>query len=311
VKIRRFVVVDSKMYARTNCFVSQLIHSLNQVPEYQIKIISLEELLYGKVLHHSSDPIIFIMRQRIFNRLLDDIACKLNDRPIYFYDQDPWNSYLLDSPSYSFYSKAKRKLNLEKLYLTSKWWADYVQSREKINATFVRMWMLPKYCSPNPPFEMRKTLLGFRGTLRNHRKDFFNQLNDLGIEPSIELRHLRYRAYLRWLSNVKIYLHNESGFFNCDFGLSLMSNAMWIKDIEIATRGTYVIRDDNSECLTYDVDQIPLIRTYRSISEVPEMIESILGLTEREHRLQQEESIKYIFENNHWSKTAESILSGK
>lgn len=304
---RKFIVVDSLDYAKKNCFVSQLIDALILESKDKLQIINLEGLRYlardkNKI---SDQNLLFLVRQRIFYKHLDEISLLVGNATVDIYDQDPWNSYMIDSPSFGFYEKMKKQIQLGTLFLTSKWWSDYVLEREKINTLFVKMWMAPKLCMDSGK---RRTPLGFRGTLRGHRKNFFLDLQKMGIKVQIDRPGLKYRKYLKYLSSLQIFVHDESDYFVCDFGKVPMSYAMWVKDIEIAARGTFVIRNENQESTTYDVDRIPLIKTYKTISEIPEILASINRLSEVESQIVRKTSVNYIIEKNYWKTTAQELL---
>ena len=305
---RKFIVVDSLDYAKKNCFVSQLIDALILESNKQVEIINLEGLRYlvRDKKRINEQNLLFLVRQRIFHRHLDEISYLVGDAAVDVYDQDPWNSYIIGSPSFGFYEKMKKQIPVATLFLTSKWWSDFVLEREKINSVFVKMWMAQNLCTDSGK---RTIPLGFRGTLRGHRKDFFSDLEKMGIKVKIDGPGLKYKKYLKYLSSLQIFIHDESDYFICDFGKTPMSNAMWVKDIEIAARGTFVIRNENPQSNTYDIDKIPLIKTYKSIEEIPETLTLINRMSDLESQIVRRVSVDYIIQKNYWKITARQMLS--
>ena len=311
------VIVDSKRYARSNCFVGQLIEAMDKTSrenDQKIQMIELDQLEnFGslRLAKLSKDGALLICRQRILNRFFDkNQGLKMfRDIPISIYEQDPWHSYIVDSESLGFFGKIKSRMNIQNIFLTSEWWSKFVAKQENINTVFVHMWMLPRYCKQGASLNKRDRKIAFRGALHPHRKVFFKEMESLGIEIEINSKRLEYKKYLKWLSSIGIYIHDESGYFRTIAGDIPMSTALWAKDIEIASRGTFVVRNRfENESSTYLIDKIPLINLFDKFEDVPDLINSIVEKSEKDLKIIAHESVSFIEKADLWSRTAELLM---
>ena len=308
------VLVDNRRYANKNSFIHQLILSLKGANKnlkfYDWNLINhlngFREFTSRQIRRH--EFVIILVRQRTFHQNFESLKSFLGETPIVVYDQDPWNAYMDDYFTQGHYGRIKQRFNLIKLAVPSRFWSEYIANHEKIRVEFVRMGMLPQYCSSGPRFENRTQALAFRGTLYDHRKSFFRELSLMGVTVSLENNTLSYREYLNYLDDVKIFLHDESAPLICK-GLKLpRSNQMWHKDIETAARGTFVVRDYNEEGKAYAFESIPTIFTYESIKQIPDILKQIQSLDPDEKREKQTQSVLAISSRDDWLNTARALL---
>ncbi len=83
---------------------------------------------------------------------------------------------------------------------------------------------------------------------------------------------------------------------------------MWVKDTEIASQGCFSVRNFSEESRTYSVENIPLIKFYRSPSEVKSVIDEIYSLSEEQIESIRLTSVEYIASNNFWEETINIIF---
>lgn len=311
------IVVDSKKYAKSNCFISQLIDSLKEQAHlsgkklFLIELSKLQKRQSKKVMNVGQNGTILICRQRILNQFLKSHGSSnpLSGLPISIYEQDPWQAYIRGSQSLGFFEELGKKLNVQNIFITSRWWSEFVGRQEGLSTSFVHMWMSPKYCSEGVNIKQRHIKIGFKGTLHKHRLQFFANLSNLGVHVQIDTETLRYRDYLKWLSSVGIFAHDESKYFPTIFGDIPMSTGLWVKDIEVASRGCFTVRNAfESESDSYFIEKIPSIFLFQKVDEVPELIKQISEMSEDEVQKITQESVKYIEQANLWVRTANRLL---
>ena len=252
------VIVDSMQYARSNCYVHQLLATLDRNAE--TRYFDLAMVKAGK-LPVGGDRTLSLLKQRTLHREIDAVEVFLGGKPVYCYDQDPWEAFKDDSPYKGTYDTVKSRLNLVSFLNTSTWWTDFAVARG-IPAKFVKMWMLPEYCSKVPNFDARKIDVGFCGTLHQHRKDLLEELEKCGITVTV-VPYGDYSYYLRALSQMKIFLHSEKVRWVVE-GVPLPANSMWIKDVEACARGCISMREYEPEACAYDYDSIPAMIAFAS-----------------------------------------------
>jgi hypothetical protein len=310
------VIVDDLAYAEQNCFLHQLILSIKRIqPSTQViefrKIRNpLNSRRYSKIVEEAGHLII-LMRQRIINQEFTRLKSFVGDKKVVVYDQDPWNAYWDEYSTRGLYTKFGLELNFDFIATPSKWWCDYIEKKESIGVRFVRMGMLPEYCQVGPEIESRSVSLGFKGSLYPHRQEFFRWLASIGKDVEVSLGNLKYHEFLAFLRNVAIFIHDESSPLSCGGELIPRSAGMWHKDIEVSSQGTFVIRDHHAESESYDVNSIPLIRTYSDRSQIPGIIDEIAQLSLPDVRLMQKLSVARIQERNDWDTTARILLKMK
>ncbi len=243
------------------------------------------------------DLVLSVLKQRTLFRYLNEISRFLRGQPLSIYDQDPWQAYIDGSPTQGCYGEFARQLNISSFMLTSKWWSNFCADRG-LPTCFVRMGMLPRYCQKGPKWESREIDCGFQGTLHPHRKQFFDELSASGL-PVTVLPSGDYSSYLSALHNIKIYIHTEDAPWQVA-GKMLPRNSLWIKDVEVAARGCFAIRNWDEDFDAYDIESIPTIAAFRKVSEVKNIVEEIWSLPEIERQDRVNNAVQTILERDDW-----------
>ena len=299
------LLVDSRNYIASNCYQSQLAEVLKY--NYRVTMISLKEIkCLPWARPKSYDKVLCVLKQRTLDDNLDIIARFLKDTPLYIYDQDVWQAYMDDSPWKGAYERILKKLNVVTFMLTTKWWTEFVTKRG-IPATFVKMGMLQRYCEAGPKWEDRHHDLAFQGTLHPHRKKFYDELATFGLNVEF-LKSRPYNQFLEALHDMRIYIHTEDAPWTVD-GQVLPRNALWIKDTEAAARGAFAIRDHEDEAYAYGIDELPTIFTYKSVSDVPAIIEQIQNMDPSERNERMRISADTMRKRNDWMTVINAIES--
>ena len=178
-------------------------------------------------------------------------------------------------------------------------------------AEFVRMGVLPSNCEYGPNFENRKYHTEYCGFLHEHRLKALETLKNIGINVQIRKKFKTYGGYLNYLNNLKIFIYDESTSpLICNGEEISRSTFGWIKPVEIAARGTFCIKDFHKECEGYNISKFNLIRTYKSLDEVPEIINEIESIRPNLRRIMQKENVDLIREQYDWFNTAHTLVTG-
>lgn len=274
------LLVDDRGYIRSNCYQSQLAETLRE--NYRVRMLSLREIRTIPLVRVASyDRILSVLRLRSLSANLPAIARLLGGAPLHVYEQDVWQAFMDDSPWRGAYAEIAAKLNVSAFLVTSRWWCDFVAARG-LPARFVRMGMLARHCNPGPDWDERPTLLGFQGTEHPHRRVFFNQIRSLGLTVDI-FPSAPYEAYLEDLHRMRVFIHTENQPWQVD-GKWLSRNALWIKETEVAARGTFSIRDYEDESAAYGIDELPTIFTFRNVEQIPNIVNRLETMPVRERR---------------------------
>ena len=168
--------------------------------------------------------------------------------------------------------------------------------------------MNAKFVSEGKPFSRRSIELGFRGTLRPHRNAAFKQLESVGLKTVISKGDLSYTKYLKYLRNVKIFVHDESDFFVTKKGKIPMSTAMWWKDFETASQGTFSLRNYHEESHSYNMSHIPTVMMYENYNHAKDLVLKLRKLDPISTYKMQVDAINHIKSQNNWEKIAERLL---
>lgn len=306
-------LVDKKSYIEKNCYQSQLFSAIRS--GYEVKLVELlpsNLLLVKKYFKRldSYDEIISVVRLRHLFKYLSLIRNFSQGIKFKIYDQDPWENYINSSPIKGIYQLLKKNLNLSDVFVTAPFWAKKLQS-DGIPAKFVRMGMLPGYCDPGSSYENRQIKFGFCGTVHEHRALAFNKLKQINIDIEIHPPNLRYKDYLSYLQKVKIFFHDESEIpWNINNELISRSTSCWIKSVEVASRGTFCIRNFHDEGHAYNLSKIPLIKCYENLYEIPNIINEIESISTKSRRDLQIESVEQIRKQYDWYETAHTLVTG-
>jgi hypothetical protein len=308
------VLVDSFKYARDNCFIHQLVKSL-KIADSNIKIydwgmisrFALYERNQQKLIQQH-DHVIVVCRQRVIYQDLPRLTKFLGAVPIVLYDQDPWNVYWDEYHTKGLYNSIINSFNLVKIAVPSYYWSTYIARNESVNTEFVRMGMLPEYCKSGLPYEDRIKGLSFKGSVHEHRLSVFQKIQSFGIEVKVETGNLSYKNFLRYLDSVSIFTHDESAPLLCNGEPVPRNNGMWHKDIEVASRGCFILRDYSDESKAYDIQSIPTIFMYKDINEIPDLVAKIQKFSLSEARDLQLDAIQQIKQRDDWLNTAKSLI---
>ena len=309
------ILADSRKYIRSNCFQLQLHESIKRhKKDFQIEYFYLnpKELQFFDMLKHRSKSFRFVLstlRQRVLFNNISLITKIVGDTPLKVYDQDPWQNYIDNSLTNGCYALLQSNFRLSNIFVTSNYWANYISKVDKIPSIFVKMGMLPKLCQIGSTQVERGKSVEFKGSVHPHRHEAFNIMGKNGQIIKINSEILKYPRYLKYLQNLAIFVHDESGDWICRGEKIPMGTGMWVKDIEVASQGCFSIRNFSEECKTYSVDNIPLIKFYNDPSEVKNIVDEIFSLSEKEFIQIQSSSVQYISANDNWAETTNRIFN--
>lgn len=293
-------LVDDVNYVETNCYQHQLYQALKTTADIKtVTVVELSQTL------KNVDLVISCLKQRTVNRLSSQIRTFVNDAPIVFYDQDPWQAYMDDSPYKSTYDLIRWK-NLKAIAVTTEWWANYIKL-DGLPGVFVRMGMLPEYCFLGPSFEDRKHKTAFIGTLHPRRKKLVSDLSSLGVNITTRHNNLSYKDYLRELSSVGIFVHNEDEPITICGLRDNMGRGLWIKDVEAAARGCFSIRNMFDGYESY-CSEIPTIMCFEDPVHARDLINEITYMNPYKREELRVASVEKIQNENSWKLTAQKLI---
>lgn len=277
--MRLLVIVDSHEYARSNCYIHQLLTTLERNAE--TTVLTLYDVRRFGHWHDITkfDRILLCLKLRTTVREIELVSKFLGNTPVYYYEQDVWECFSDQATYPGSYQMIASAINIKSFLNTSKWWSDHVNSKG-LPSKFVNMWMLPEYCSADPQWSTRKVDVGFCGQLHPYRRELFELLQREGINvhhfPSGDYQH-----YLRCLSKMKIFVHSEQVNWSVDGTMLDGPNALWIKDIEAAARGCVSMREYEPECLAYQADDLWTVVPFESPKELVLEIHNTLSEDEQ------------------------------
>lgn len=309
-KFKTLCLVDSMSYIKSNPYQHQLFECLNKNSE--MTTMDLNDIKSINQDFQNCDFAISCLKLRSLIQNLDSVFRLVGDKKLCVYDQDPWESFRDGSVYKDSYFKISDKLNA-KFYVTTKWWADYIDSMDGLSCSFVRMWTLPQYCEYKINYLERNVDYGFIGGLRPSRKMIINDLDRLGVAVKIIPSGKSHREYLDVLSNMKVYVHNEVDMENSYLNgvpLDTWGMGMWVKDIEANGRGCFTVRNYKDDFHSYYDDKIKTAFTFDHVKEVPEILNFIKNLKDDDRDQMIFDSVERIRERDEWSVSALKILSG-
>jgi hypothetical protein len=312
---RILVLADSRDYVRNNCFQMQLHKSLKaydsniRLDYFYISPKKARNFETLKLKLKTYQYVLSTLRQRVLFNEMHFLQKLIGDLPLRVYDQDPWENYIDDSPTNGCYTLLQNSFNLSNIFVTTNYWANYINKVDKIPSIFVKMGMLPELCHLGATQIKRGKSVEFKGSLHRHRREAFNLMSQNGQIIKINSEFLEYPKYLRYLQNLAIFVHDESGNWICSGEKIPMGTGLWIKDIEVASQGCFSIRNYSDESKTYSIENIPLIKFYDNPSEVKNIVAEIFSLSEKKFNEIQSSSVQYIYENNYWSETTNQIFN--
>lgn len=304
-------LVDSVGYVRENCFQHQLARSL----ERQCDLVQVElRDISPTGLAGEADVFISCLKQRTLMQHALRIGSWLAGRELVVYDQDPWQAYMDDSPFAGAYDVISRAINVKTFALTTEWWTDFLRTKG-LPSSFVRMWVLPEYCSPNVPYVERTKVAGFVGSVHPRRRQLLDVIDAAGIQTSVlATNSLDYASFLSELARLRCFVHNESMTYTVEGGRELNFNTgMWVKDIEALSQGCFSIRNVGDGARSY-FDGLPeeggqsMVRLVDRLEDVPEAIRDIERMEPNSRQYLIERTVEYIRRSDRWQETAAALI---
>jgi len=294
-------LVDSLEYARSNCFAHQLHSCLHATPG--VMTLALDELPTQR----GFDGVVCRLRQRTLHRVVDRLASALGDTPLVIYDQDPWEAFRTGSPYRGTYERACELLNVKAIAVTTVAWADLI-ARRGMPGTFVRMGIMPRYCSSAPAHVDRCIDVGFVGSVHPHRARLFSQLEGMGIHPHIIAGNgLSYPNYLNVLSTMRIFVHSEDHPVDVGNERMNLSDGLWVKDVEAAARGCFTVRNEGRGSEPYYAG-LETVRCYTTPADVPAIIEGIQRIDPEQRQGCIDRTVSNIRASDAWRETATRLV---
>lgn len=296
-----YVLIDSIEYIRSNCYQHQFADSL--IKQFDVKYIELNALSHYNI--QSNSTILSCLRLRTLFSNIDLIATKTTNCSVYVYDQDPWESFIVDSTYFNSYHIIHKKLNVKSFLNPSHWWVKKVQE-QNLPSCFIQMWLLPQYCVNTIPWKNRKYDIIFAGSLHARRKKLFDDLKKHNINVQV-FPSTNYHSYLSLLSQSKIMIHSENVNWHVQFQSKTYilekPNALWMRDIDCAARGCFSMRQNDEEGILWGINKIPSIVTFENIDDIIVKINNILNLSTSNAENLIDQSITYLKSVNGWNIT--------
>ena len=206
------------------------------------------------------------------------------------------------SPYKGVYERAVGRLNVDSFAVTTSWWADFI-AQKGLPSRFVRMWVLPEYCSDDPAFVDRPVPVGFVGALHPYRRQLFDRLEEMGTNVIVQGGGLGYADYLKALSGLQVFVHNEDAPITIDGQPANLNVGLWIKDVEAAARGCFTIRNRGVGENTY-LAEIRTAFVYDDPAEVPDLIADIQRMDPKGRQTLIDATVENIRKADGWLETA-------
>ena len=301
-------LVDSIEYATSNCFQKQLTKALQKLPN--VVTVPLAELSVV-----DGDRVVCCLKQRtLFNRL-EMLAIRLQQTPVRIYDQDPWHSYMDDSPFKGVYELATQRLNVETIAVTSQWWVDRIR-RSGMHSSFVPMWISADLCSSEKTFIDREIDVGFIGSLHLYRHNLFEFLESAGLHVDVSGgNHRDHNTYLQELRNIAIYVRTEDGPIQVNGERLNLRDGLWGRDIEVASQGCFSIRNRGQGHESY-LSNLPVgddgqsvVRLFDQKEEIPSIVEGIQKMDVQVRQSLIDRTVEYIKGSDRWQETATTLTT--
>jgi hypothetical protein len=294
-------LVDSNSYIHNNCFQHQLSISLKR--SHNVTTVELSQLS-GKLPPH--DVIISCLKLRTLLRNIVDVSLFLKGSPVVVYDQDVWEGFHDKSQFKGAYEIIMSRLNVSTFAVTSKWWSDFIKAKG-FPSKFVKMWLLPEYCNVGQRFESRAHSVGFIGGLHPRRRALIDEINMQGISVNTSTVNLGYVDFLRAISNIGIFVHNEDQPMTVDGFACNMGTGMWAKDIETAGRGCFSVRNKADSWETY-LSDIPSVVLFDDKTTASDVIKKILTMNSDERWEIMNKSVSVVRDTDGWAQTVKELV---
>ena len=271
-------IIDDKTYIDGNCYQHQVSEALAH--RFDVSYVPVSEVdcvrsLEGKVLSR--------LKLRTLDRTLKSVSAALCDRPLYVYEQDTWESFLVGSPFFGSYKRITESLNVVSFLNTSNWWARQVVESGLPSRT-VQMWMNRRLCRPSVRWADRKHDVVFCGTMYPRRQRFFDALERAGTKVEIVRSGLGYNKYLKLVSECKLMIRSERVEWDVELpsGRQTLSDphALWIRDVECASQGCFSAREHDDEYDRWGLSRLPTVVTFDDVGSAQEVIRSVMSLSD-------------------------------
>jgi hypothetical protein len=298
------VLIDSREYSFSNCYQHQLIKTLEK--SFELDLIELSELRQKK----PKGPVLSCLKLRTLDRNVKQVRECVGDTPVMVYEQDPWENFIVGSPYFGSYKRIASQINVSVFFNTSKWWSDRV-NEQGLKSEFVNLWMLPEYCVAPKPWSERSHDVIFCGTLYPRRQRFFDELKRLGLDVTVQKSSMSYTQYLEFVSTCRIMIRSEKIDWNVSFGagdhLLEIPNALWIRDVECASRGCFSMRELDQEKLEWELDDVPSIVSFSTPEEAVQNVNRILATDVASIEKMLSNGSEQIKSMNKWQRIVDAI----
>ena len=292
-------IVDGESYIDNNCYQHQI--SVILASTFNVNRITLDALKNATL--PAGVVVLSRLRLRTLHANLGWLSRKLAGTNLIIYEQDPWENFYLTSPYFNSYKLISEQLPIITFLNTSHWWSDRVNEMG-IPSRFVQMWMLPKYCIEPTPWSRREKGAIFCGTLRPNRKLFLDDLAKRGLSVEV-VPSIGYWNYLDMLSRVKLIIRSEMVEYQAQFlGENVILNqphALWIRDIECASRGVFSMREAEGEGITWGINNIPTIIPFSTIDDAVTKAQRILTMSNEEADTLVNAAVDYVRTSEGWN----------
>jgi len=278
-------------------FIAQLYETLTH--EFRVEAVTVGELTAGvRERPGPSDLVLSVLKQRIWRRLTPFLAHYIADSGIFLYDQDPWEAYHDTASSPGVYRHLAAMIPVRSYLVTSGWWAEYIAERDRLPVKFVRMGILPRLCDFGKPYAARPYEVGFQGTVHGHRKAFFDRMRTRGLQVAC-LERQPFEKFLETVQDIGVFLYDDSDAINLD-GIPTSVHGLWGKCLTVAARGCFVVRNYDLSMAHFGIDELPTVFAFRTEEDVPEIIEKIRSMPEKERNQRIHTAVSRIKDRNDW-----------
>jgi hypothetical protein len=255
------------------------------------------------------------MRQRVLLEKLPQIGRLVGDCEVVLYEQDPWQAFIKGSATKGFFKSLEDHLNMKKIVVTSDFWRSELSKVLATKIEFGRMGIERNLTPPNPKHTfLRSSGVEFKGTLKGHRAAAFTRMSQSGLQVRVSPSDLSYKHYLAFLGNLQIFIHDESGNYDCqDSEVSRQvprGAGLWAKELECASQGAFVIRNSHEDSRSYGLESIPLVKFYDEPENAVHVVEEIMSLSTEEIRSIQVQSVDEIRRRDDWNQIARNLTFG-
>lgn len=298
--MRLIHLIDSWEYVTTNCFQHQLLEHL--VPQATTGAFVPLSQVEGGI--PEGDVILSTLKIRSLRRHRDVVSRVLGGRPLFVYDQDPWECFTDQATFPGAYRDIASVINVRSFINTSRWWSSYVRS-QGFPSVFAPMWPLPSYCDEAPRWSQRPIRVGYKGSMHPHRMRSIEALGRMGIDVVV-LPSGSYREWLDALSTMQFFVHDQAGDPWTISGRPIGKECAWAKDVEVAARGCFCLRVREAEAEAYHASSIPAMKAYVALDEVPGIIEGCLQDPEASDA-ESSASVRFIRSQRGWFRLADLL----